>query len=299
MADNTPKTGLVLPSEQGTLRMQVAEMEHQFALAAPRGFEARQLVRDVHTAISNNPDLLKCEARSVLGGAMTMAQLGLRVGVLGHGWLIPMWDGRSRGFRAQLIIGYLGLKELAYRSGQIGRITAHTVHANDHFDMEYGLDERLVHRPSTGDRGEPVGYYATVKLRGGSLSDVMFHHMTHEEAVQYRDRYAMARKKDGTIVGPWVSEFPMMAQKSCFRQLTKRIPLSTDLAVGVAVDETVRVDLNPHMDPAAVSEHPALEEAAQDEGPTAASELNPQVEVEDPPADPDEEWRKQAKEAQP
>lgn len=314
MADNAPKTGLVLPSDDGppALRQQVAQMEHEFAMAAPRGFEARQLVRDVQTAISANQDLLKCEARSVLGGAMTMAQLGLRVGVLGHGWLIPMWDsnyrwrderGRERkgAFRAQLILGYLGIKELAYRSNQIAKVTSHNVHENDHFSVEYGMHEHLVHRPSQQDRGPVTGYYATVKLRGGP--DVMFYYMTAEEARQYRDRYAMAKTKEGVILGPWRDEFDAMARKSCFRQLSKWVPLGTDLAVGLAVDETVRVDVTPNMDPVAVSEHPALDEAPQDQGPTAASELNPQAEVtvvpvQGPPVDPDEEWRKQAKEAQ-
>ena len=171
IAPSTPTvTGVVQPQQpsQPTLGQRIVGMEHQFALAAPRGVEARQIVRDAMTALSRTPKLAECTPSSVLGGLMTMAQLGLRVGVLGHGWLLPFWnskakwrdaDGRERtgAFEAQLIIGYQGLVELAHRSHQVASISARTVRANDHFDLEYGIDERLVHRPAVADRETPPG----------------------------------------------------------------------------------------------------------------------------------------------
>lgn len=254
-------TEIALPSDNRpvSLRQQVTQMEHQFALAAPRGVEARQIVRDVLTAISQNPDLLKCDPQSVLGGAMTMAQLGLRVGVLGHGWLLPFRDWKTKQFKAQLVIGYQGLVALAHRSGQIKSISARTVHENDHFNVEYGINENLVHRPAVGDRGPVVGYYAVVRFLPDGYS---FFHLTKAEAEAYRDRYAMAKKSDGTVVGPWKTEFDAMAMKTCVRQLSKFMPKGTDLAVALAVDDTVRVDLDPHMPAELVSAHVETETAA-------------------------------------
>lgn len=243
-----------------TLQQQVRSMEHQFALAAPKGVEARQIVRDVLTAISQNPDLLKCDPQSVLGGAMTMAQLGLRVGVLGHGWLLPFHDWKSKTYKAQLVIGYQGLIALAHRSGQIKSLSARVVHANDHFYVEYGVNENLVHRPAAGDRGEVTGYYAVVKFLPDGHS---FYYLTKAEAEAYRDRYAMAKKRDGSVVGPWKSEFDAMAMKTCIRQLSKMMPKGTDLATALAVDDTVRVDVTPTMLPEHVSEHPERSEAEQ------------------------------------
>lgn len=270
-------TAVVLPSEQRppTLAQQVSKMEHQFALAAPRGVEARQIVRDALTALRQNPDLAKCDPQSVLGGLMTMAQLGLRVGVLGHGWLLPFKanakgaDGQWHTHKAQLVIGYQGLVELAYRSGRIAKVTARTVHANDHFDVEYGLNEHLTHRPAAGDRGEPVAYYATVRLKDST--DPMFYVLTRAEAETYRDRYAMA-KKDGAIVGPWATEFDAMARKTCLRQLAKYMPKGTDLAVALAVDDTVRVDITPDAQPEYVSEH--VEATTVSETPRVAGEVS-------------------------
>jgi recombination protein RecT len=286
-----PGADVALPSDRPkppTLQDVVRRMEPEFALAAPKGAEAQQIVRDALTAISQNPDLLKCEQRSVLGGIMTMAQLGLRVGVLGHGWLIPFRERAKVNGRwgdvhkAQLVIGYQGMIALAYRSGLVDRITARTVRANDVFEVEYGLNERLVHRPAAGDRGEPVGYYATVKLRGAG--EPMFYHMTHAEMLVYRDRYAMAKKRgDGgvvTIVGPWRDEFEAMALKTCIRQLSKFMPKGTDLAAAMAVDDTVRVDLTPTADIVHVSQH--IEREAADD--TVHVDLD-DVPVDEPPID--------------
>lgn len=254
-------TEIALPSDNApaTLRQQVTSMEHQFALAAPRGVEARQIVRDVLTAISQNPDLLKCDPQSVLGGAMTMAQLGLRVGVLGHGWLIP-FNSREKSEngswqtvqKAQLVIGYQGLVALAHRSGQIKSISAREVRDNDHFHVEYGVNENLVHRPAEGDRGEVTGYYAVVRFLPDGHS---FYYMTKVEAEVYRDRYAMAKTRDGKVVGPWATEFDAMAKKTCVRQLSKFMPKGTDLATALDVDDSVRIDLSPASDPSHVSRH--------------------------------------------
>lgn len=264
-------TAVALPSDSRppNLRQQIATMEHQFALAAPRGVEASQLVRDALTCLQQTPKLADCEPKSVLGALMTMAQLGLRPGVLGHGWVLPFWDSRMKwrdpsgrertgGHKAQLIIGYQGMVELAYRSDRIAKITMRTVRANDHFDLEYGTNERLVHRPSTGERGDPTGYYATVKVKGGEAA---FFYMTHAEMETYRDRYATAKTKEGKIVGPWRDNFEGMAWKTCIRQLAKLMPKSTELSVAMAVDESVRVNIAPDADLLAVSERQSLDAA--------------------------------------
>ena len=58
---STTDTALALPSEHQppTLRSQIVRMEDQFAMAAPRGIEAKQLVRDALTALQQNPELAK------------------------------------------------------------------------------------------------------------------------------------------------------------------------------------------------------------------------------------------------
>ena len=77
--------------------------------------------------------------------------------------------------------------------------------------------------------------------------------MTKAEAEVYRDRYAMAKNRQGEVVGPWKSEFDGMAKKTCVRQLSKLMPKGTELSVALMVDDAVRVDIDPGMAPELVS----------------------------------------------
>lgn len=231
-----------------TLVDQIRQMEAQFQLAMPRGTEATQLVRDAITAIRATPKLAECVPATVLGGLMTMAQLGLRPGVLGHGWLLPFWDSRAQVNKAQLVIGYQGLVELVHRSDRVISIAARTVYTNDEFRLGYGLEgDDFVHNPQLdGDRGAPRLYYAIARMKGGGYA--LTEPMSHVAMEAYRDQYAMAKtKKDGvlTVVGPWRDQFEGMAHKTMIRRLVKLLPKSTELAHALEADEKVRVDLSP------------------------------------------------------
>lgn len=226
------------PAQQrpATLADQIKSMESQFALAMPKGAEAQQLVRDALTSLRQTPALGQCSPASVLGGLMTCAQLGLRPGVLGHAWLIPF---KSKGnMEAQLVVGYQGLVELAHRSGQIKSLIARTVYENDTFDVDYGLEDKLIHKPYMGgEKGAPIAYYAVAKFNSGGHA---FYVMSHPEMVAYKNKNSKAGK-----FGPWVDHFESMAHKTCVRQLAKWMPKSTDLATAIESDESVRVDLTP------------------------------------------------------
>ncbi|MEV0214244.1 recombination protein RecT [Micromonospora sp. NPDC050695] len=242
-----------------TIADQIRAMQKEYQLAMPRGAEATQLVRDALTALRMTKDLAKCDAPSVLGSLMTCAQLGLRPGVLGHAWLLPFWDRKSGGHKAQLVIGYQGLIELAHRSGKVASLIARTVYEGDEFDVDYGLSDRLVHKPDLfrDGEGKPVAYYAIVKFVGGGHA---FYVMSHRQMLAYRDKHATARNRAGEIVGPWVSNFDGMAAKTCVRQLAKWMPKSTELAMALAADEGIRVDLTPTADPAEATTHPEFVE---------------------------------------
>lgn len=252
-----------------TLADYIRDMEAQFKLAMPRGMEASQLVRDALTALRMTPKLAECERASVLGSLMTCAQLGLRPGVLGHAWLLPFWDRKLRGHKAQLVLGYQGLAELAYRSGRVASVIARTVYANEEFDVDYGLSDKLVHKPNLfADRGDPIAYYAIVKLVNGGHA---FYVLSHRDAQVYRDEHATARTREGKVFGPWVDHFEAMAQKTAFRQLAKWMPKSTELAVALAVDEGVRVDVSPTLDAVEATEHLEAIEAGPGDQPEQAA----------------------------
>lgn len=255
-----------------TLAGQIREMESQFALAMPKGMEAAQLVRDALTSLKQTPKLAECTPQSVLGSLMTCAQLGLRPGVLGHAWVLPYWDNKSRGYQAQLIVGYKGFVELAYRSGQIASIIGRTVYEGDTFDVEYGLDDKLVHRPAmTGTRSKPIAHYAMVKLANGGRS---FWVMTEDEMQAWKKKYAPTNKA-GDIVGPWRSDYEAMARKTCLLRLAAWLPKSTELAYAIEVDNGVRTNVDPSASLAEVTYHHAEQVADEPEAEITAEDAFP------------------------
>lgn len=238
--------------EGQTLAGQIRQMEEQFALAMPKGMEAAQLVRDALTCLKQTPKLAECTPQSVLGSLMTCAQLGLRPGVLGHAWVLPYWDSKSQSYQAQLIVGYKGYVELAYRSGQIASIVGRTVYEGDTWDVEYGLDEKLVHRPAlTGNREKPVAHYAVVKMANGGSS---FWVMTEDEMQAWKKRYAPTNKS-GDVVGPWKSDYEAMARKTTLLRLAAWMPKSTELAYAMEIDNGVRTNIDPSASLADVTHH--------------------------------------------
>lgn len=264
-----------------SLADEIRNMTKAFQAAMPRGAEATQLVRDALTALRMTPKLGECERTSVLGSLMTCAQLGLRPGVLGHAYLLPFWDNRARTNKAQLVIGYQGMIQLAHRSGEIKSLIARTVHENDEFDVDYGLADSLVHKPNLfGDRGDPIAYYAIAKFNSGGH---VFMVMTQAEMLRYRDLHAKARTREGRIVGPWVDHFEGMCLKTVIRQLFKYMPKSTEMAVAMAADEGVRVDLTPKADAAEVTEHLDVLDGEVVDQPGSGEGQPPEAPVSGPP----------------
>lgn len=242
-------------SNDGSLESKIKAMEEQFVMALPKsGPDATQLVRDSLTLLRQNPKLAECEPLSFLGSLMTCAQLGLRpgIGALGEAWVLPMWNGRDKRFDATFIIGYPGMLMLANRSGEIDHVTANAVKAKDHFHADFATGT-IEHPVTFGDRGETIGYYATF-TRKGSDRPAASEFMSLEEMQAHRDKFAMAKKKDGTVVGPWASDFDAMARKTMIRQLFKWMPRTTEIQNALVADNTVRLDTAPTADLTEVSE---------------------------------------------
>lgn len=241
--------------EGESFNSQLAKMEAQFQRAMPKGGEAVQLIRDVMTCVSRTPKLAEAArtpggSLSIIGSAMTCAQLGLRpgVGALGHAWILPFWDNKSREQRAQLIIGYKGYIDLGQRSDRIGSLHSRTVYANDQFDIKYGLgQDEFEHTPyfmlGHDEPGEARLFYAVGRLANGgtALADPM----TLKQMQDHRDKFAMAKNREGEVVGPWRDHFESMARKTMLLRLMALMPKSTEIQRAMENDGSVRMDLSP------------------------------------------------------
>ena len=195
----------------------------QFATALPKHINSDRFVRIAITTIRQNPKLAQCNQESLLGALMVSAQLGLEPGVLGQCYLIPY------GRECQFQIGYKGMIELLRRSGQLKDIYAYSVYENDEFEMTYGLNRDLKHKPNLQDRGNFIGCYCVAVLKDDARA---FEYMTKEEIKEHGKKFS---KTYGN--GPWKSDFEAMAHKTVVKKMLKWLPLSIEFLEMANKDE--------------------------------------------------------------
>jgi recombination protein RecT len=198
----------------------------------PKHVSPDRLTRIAINVIRTNPKLLECNLPSLMGGVMEAAKLGLEPGMMGQCYLIPFNNKRAQTTEAQFIIGYRGLIDLVRRSGQVSTISAQTVYQNDVFTFEYGLEDKLVHKPVLTDRGAPIAYYAIAKMKDGGYNFLV---MSKQDIEKHRDSFSKAKN-----YGPWVEHFDEMAKKTVLRALIKYLPISIEY---LSKDEATGADL--------------------------------------------------------
>lgn len=204
--------------------------KQQIAAALPRHIGVDSMMRIALTEVRLNPDLQKCTVPSFMGALLKAAQAGLRPGMFGEGWIIPRWSSKLGSMEAQFQPGYMGLAQLAYRSGEVSEVHAVAVYAADHFRYQLGSDPKIEHVPdmeAEHSTADITAFYAVVKLvNGGTLLKVM----RRAEVDEVRDRFA-PKTKAGKIVGPWVSDYEPMGCKTVLIQALKLAPKDSERLV--------------------------------------------------------------------
>ena len=223
-----------------SMQQYIKDMEGEIKKALPTVITPERFTRMVLSALSTNPTLGKCTPKSFLAAMMAAAQLGLEPNTpLGQAYLIP-YNNKGT-MEVQFQLGYKGLIDLAYRSGEVQIVQAHIVYENDRFEFEYGLDPKLVHVPAESDRGDPIKVYAMFRTKsGGSGFDVMSIEEVRNHAAKYSKSY-------GTSYTPWKTNFDEMAKKTVLKRVLKYAPLKSDFVKAVAQDSTVKTGLSEDM----------------------------------------------------
>lgn len=200
----------------------------------PKHVSPDRMLKIALGALRTTPKLMNCSVESLMGAVVHCSQLGLEPNTpLGHAYLIP-FENRKKGItEVQIVLGYKGLVDLARRSGQIVSIAAHEVCEKDDFDYAYGLDEKLHHKPSMGERGNVIAFYAVAKLQGGGHA---FEVMSADQINAIRDasqNYKFARDKGATV---WGQHYAEMGRKTVLRRLVKYLPVSIEMAQAATLD---------------------------------------------------------------
>lgn len=217
-------------SKKASLRDVVVAMQDDIAKALPKVITPERFTRIALSALSNNPKLYECSKLSFLGALMNSAQLGLEPNTpLGQAYLIPYYNNKEKRLECQFQIGYKGLLDLAYRSGEISMVQAYIVYENDTFEYELGLEPILKHKPAPSNRGNMTYAYAMFKLKNGGQSFIV---MSKDDILNYGRRYSKTFN-----AGPWQTDFEAMAKKTVLKQLLKYAPIRSDFITDVEVKD--------------------------------------------------------------
>lgn len=229
-----PSPSAVATAQPKTFRELILQdgYKSQLAAALPRGMSADRMVRVVLTAFNKTPKLLECSKETVWESVLNCAALGLFPDALGRAYLVP-YKGKC-----QLIIGYKGLIDLAYRSDRIASINLVIVRDGDEFErvpMESPPIRHRVIEDADGVFRKMTHVYSVVYLKGCEQPSIDV--MSLREVQEIRER---SMSKDA---GPWVTDFEEMAKKTVFRRHAKVLPMSSEMAQAFDTDGD-QLDLN-------------------------------------------------------
>lgn len=209
----------------------IQSSKDQFAMALPKHISTDRFTRVALTAVRQNPKLQECSVPSILGVFMTLAQLGLEPGVLGQAYILPFNNKKLNTVEAQLQISYKGMIELLRRTGQLKDIYAYTVYSNDEFEISYGLDRTLTHKPNFKEgRGKIIGFYSAAILKDGTRA---FEYMTLEEVTEHEKKYRLGQFQNSI----WVKNLEEMAHKTVTKKMLKWLPISVESIENLRNDE--------------------------------------------------------------
>lgn len=213
--------GMMITDKQTDL---VKRLEASYSGALPKHVTREQFSRAFLTAVRQDSKIMECTPKSIAGAVVTAAQLGLMIGLNGACWLIPFKNKQV--MECQLIIGYQGLIDLCYRSGQVESISADVVCENDHFKYRQGLDQVLDHTPELrGPRGAPYAVYAIARIKESKAP--VFVVLSKDEVMQVKKASRAATSSMSPWNGPFENE---MWKKTAIRRLVKLLPQSVELS---------------------------------------------------------------------
>ena len=209
------------PTVFDLLKRQETEIER----ALPRHMDADRFARIATTQLRRTPKLMECDAASIIGAVMRLAQVGLEP------------DGRNAhlvpyGKECTPVIDYRGYMELARRSGQVADIYAEAVYSNDDFDYTLGLHRDIVHRPAPGDRGTLTHTYAVCNFKDGGQAFVV---LNESDVMKRKAESKTATRSDSM----WVKWPEKAWNKTAVRALAAFMPYSPELQLAENTDRAI------------------------------------------------------------
>lgn len=243
-------TNTAIQQKALTVREELFSKKEQFEMALPKWLTVDRLLRVIFSSLLKNPKLLDCTKESLFISIMQCAQLGLEP-ILGRAYLIPYNNNKLVNGKWQKVLecqfqpGYQGLVDLARRSGEIKDVFAMVVYEKDAFDLEYGTNRKLMHKPYLGeDAGDPLGAYTVWENKEGLKS---FEFMPLHEIYKRRNKsqayqYAVANpKNENAQECPWIQWPEEQMKKTVVKHHSKLQPASIEFMEAVEMDDMAEI----------------------------------------------------------
>ena len=204
---------------------QLAEYKPQIKAALPAHIPVERFERVVVTAINRAPELAEADRRSLFTACVSAAQDGLlpdgkEAALVIFNSKVGSGDTERWVKKVQYMPMIAGIRKRMRNSGEVLSAESHVIYANDKFDYELGDSPSIEHKPAFGDRADPIGAYAVIKLKSG---EVLREVMSYDE-IEYVRSVSKARNS-----GPWTKWWGEMARKTVLRRCAKAAPVQTDL----------------------------------------------------------------------
>lgn len=223
---------LTIQGKTQALKTLLERSKKEIAAALPRHLTPERMLRIAVTELRRNPKLTECSQTSFIGAIIQCAQLGLEPGnEMGHAYLVPFYNSKTKQSDVAFIPGYKGLLHLANQSPKTEYAIAYAVYDCDEFDYAYGSNPFITHKPSKDSQGKKVltHTYALCFVKGASRP--MFIVLGIDEIEKHR-----ANSKSGNV-GPWKDHYEEMALKCAIRDLFKFMPSSIEIQRAIALDQ--------------------------------------------------------------
>ena len=179
-----PLAGIKIPPSLIPFKQQLADPMSTFlACFEDKEYGKRAFRKEVEFAVqamNANSFLVSCaksNPQDLVTAIENIALCGLSLNpVTKQGYLVP--------FKGKIIFmpSYIGMRDLLVRSGLCINIGAQIVYKDDEFDVEYGTNAHITHKPNPWSKNRKkediLGCYYIAKLPNGDLS---FDTMTFDE----------------------------------------------------------------------------------------------------------------------
>lgn len=205
------------------------------------GRNAATFATSVIQIASQNEMLANAEPTSIVNAAMTATTLNLPLNnALGQSYLVPFNEKQKDGtwkVKAQFILGYKGLKQLAIRSAQYRHIYAKAVYKGQKIEDESFLGYKFDWKAKESE--EVIGYASYYQLLNGFESLL---YMSNDEIMAHGKKFSQTFKKG---FGKWVDDYEKMALKTVTKLHLNsgEAPLSIEMQTAIRADQGIINDI--------------------------------------------------------